>query len=56
VTDFSSPTGAQTKGQVRIVDLGAHVNVGIDTDGDNAADMIIQVLDVGILTQADFVL
>jgi len=32
------------------------VNVGIDTDGDNAADMIIQVLDVGILTQADFVL
>jgi hypothetical protein len=56
VTNFSTPVGGESDGQVRVVDAGAHVNVHVDLQGDNVTDMIIQVTNIDTLTQRDFIL
>jgi hypothetical protein len=56
VTSFTTPTATQSDGQARVVDAGRHVNVEIDSNGDNAADMILQVMNIDTLTGRDFLL
>ena len=42
-------------GRVKFIDLGANVNVAVNTDSDPAAEMIIQVVGVGALSMADLI-
>jgi Ca2+-binding RTX toxin-like protein len=56
VSAFTDAVGSQAHGQVQVVASGGNMNVEIDFDGDNAADMIIQVMNVTSLTGNDFLL
>jgi len=57
VTNFTAPTGTEAEGQVRLVQGSGYVSVEIDLNGDNTADMMIQVMSVtGGLSQTDFLL
>jgi serralysin len=56
VKNFTTPTATQSDGQARVVDAGRHVNVEIDSNGDNTSDMILQVMNIDTLTGRDFLL
>jgi Ca2+-binding RTX toxin-like protein len=56
VDSYAAAGAGEPDGQLRVVDLGRHVNVEIDFNGDNAADALIVVRGVGSLSEADFFL
>jgi hypothetical protein len=56
VTAFMAPAGNQAEGQVRLQTAGVNTNILIDLNGDNVADMMIQVVGVTGLTVNDLVL
>jgi Ca2+-binding RTX toxin-like protein len=56
VTEFATAKSTQVDGQVRVVDVGSHVNVEIDMNGDISADIVVQVMNVAALTGRDFLL
>ncbi|MFN0195005.1 MAG: hypothetical protein ACKVP5_24005, partial [Aestuariivirga sp.] len=56
VAAFTAPAPGGIEGQVRIVTVGANSNIEIDMDGNNVADMVIQVVGVPGLTVNDLVL
>ncbi len=56
VSTFSFAPDDQPEGQVRVTQSNGRATVFIDIDGDKAADMVIRVLNVAGLSEADFVL
>ena len=56
VDSFAAADAAEPRGQVRVVDQGADVNVVLDFNGDNTADALIIVRGAGSLSEADFFL
>ena len=56
VDSFAAADAAEPRGQVRVVDRGADVNVVFDFNGDNITDALIIVRGAGSLSEADFFL
>ena len=56
VDSFAAAGAGEPRGQIRVVDHGADVNVVLDLNGDNTADALIVVRGVGSLSEADFFL
>lgn len=56
VDSFAAAGAGEPDGQLRVVDHGSDVNVEIDFNGDNAADALIVVRDIGSLSETDFFL